>query len=105
MTMLEIDGKVVENAPYHEMGDHGCKFPNDTAKCDYVVKIGVIVSFREEYDNSDNYGKVYFVVNMPDYGNMVELSEITDMSGEWTTWRANPDIPVISVEPWKIMLI
>lgn len=102
MTILEIDGRIVEDAPFHDMSDHGCQNPD---KCDFIVNVGVIVSFTELTETPETAGKVYFVVNMPDYGNMVELAEITDMSGEWQTWKANPDIPVISVEPWKIGLI
>lgn len=105
MTMTEINGKIVEDAPYHDMSEHFCEFPADWDKCDYVIKIGSIVGFAESYENPDNYGKAYFVVNMPNCGDMVELSEITDMSGKYETWKANPDIPVISVAPWKIGLI
>lgn len=90
---------------YHDMSDHSCKFPLDQAKCDFVVEVGSMVGFREEYTTSDMSVKCYQVVGLPDNANMVEMQEISDISGNWSEWTINPDAPVISVEPWKIGLV
>lgn len=74
-------------------------------KCDYIVEVGSIVGFREEYANSYNYANSYKIVGLPDLGNMVEMQEISDTSGHWTEWQINPNKPIISVEPWKIGLV
>jgi len=105
MSFQEINGQVVEDAPYHDMSDHACSFPEDQSKCDFIVHVGVCVSYTENYETQEMGDKVYMVVNMPDSANMVEMREITDMSGQWPTWKANPDMPLISVEPWKIGLV
>ena len=107
MELQEIGGQIVENAPYHEMSDHYCLFQDNPEKCDYIVHVGVMVGFTEMYETPETAGKMYYVVNMPNYGDMVEIAEIEDISDnpEITDYQVIPGISVISVEPWKIGLI
>lgn len=61
---------------------------------DWPVMVGTFVSYQEQYPNSD---KVYEITKYTDEeGGILTLQEITDMSGEYTTWTVNPDIPPVS---------
>lgn len=65
----------------------------------FLVDVGTVVGYREEFDNLDMSDKAYIVRGLPDYGNMVEMSECElDESGN----PVNVDETVITVEPWKI---
>jgi len=107
MTNQEIDGHIVEDAPYHDMSDHYCMFPECPEKCDYIVHVGVMVGFNEIYDTPETAGKMYYVVNMPNSADTLELQEIADMSDnpDISDFQVIPGISVISVEPYKVGLI
>lgn len=71
----------------------------------FIVDVGTIVGFEEMFDNSDNPEKSYIVVDLPNLGDMVVMSEVrymydeSDMSDKWVVINPNDQI---SVEPWKI---
>lgn len=73
---------------------------------DFKVYVGDVVMFREEFDIPGMSDKSYVVVGLPNYADMVEMTEITDLDYDETTCRSTFRIvnenDVISVEPWKL---
>jgi len=77
---------------------------------DETLVVGSVVGYTEGWAKFINdYGVCYVVVGLPDLGNMVEMTEITDLSYDDVTETCNYQIidakVVLSVEPWKIGLI
>lgn len=69
----------------------------------YVVNIGDVVGYREEFLEPDNCDKYYYVTRFPNLGDMVEMSEcLLGENGEITDILRET---VISVEPYKISAI
>jgi hypothetical protein len=71
-----------------------------------VVEIGVMVGFLEEFTNpdADTWCKSYIVLDLPNLGDMVEITQIEFLneSGNYTVIDPNQ---TLLVEPWKIGLI
>lgn len=59
------------------------------------VEVGTFVAYQEMYEDSD---KTYQVIGIDDMSGMLEMLEITDISGDYTEWRANYAIPVKTEE-------
>lgn len=86
----------------------------------YMVEIGTIVGFREEYGMSEmelmdgRTGLSYIVNSLPDLGHMVNMTEVVHItamlhkgvSGEdsfmGSKWVPAPNARMIQVEPYKI---
>lgn len=72
-----------------------------------TVTVGEIVGYDEMFD--DGTGRLYVVVNILNYGDMVGMTEITDHSYDvekkTDTYNFVDKDAVIHVEPWKIAAI
>lgn len=72
------------------------------------IEPGVMVGYREEWakeDEPDKWCASYIVVDLPNYGHMVEMTRIeffrpyVDGESNYTVTDPNH---IVSVEPWKI---
>ena len=70
----------------------------------YEVYVGNVVGFNEEFAEMGE--KSYVVVDLPNYADMVDMVEITDISYNVTTkeekYTVVVPVQVISVKPYKV---
>lgn len=76
-----------------------------TDKMGYRVDVGTIVGFEEVWCTGcekDIQCPSYIVVDLPNYGNMVVMTQIRWNSEDSDDWSIIDPNQAITVEPWKI---